>query len=90
MNWRSVPAFQQPTTTEAATQGSVGVAKSLDAPTLPAASLSFADPLSASVGDDSLRWPARPVRQTAFYQYFVNVSFDGAKFNTQRARYFLV
>jgi hypothetical protein len=68
------------------------VVKSSGAPTLPAPSLSLTDPLSTSGSGGTLRPSAPPSAQHGieFYEDVVYVSFDGAKFNAQPARYFVV
>jgi hypothetical protein len=55
---------------------------------LPAPSLSFPDPLLTSGAFGTLRRSARP--RPALYQDVVDVNFDGARFNAQLARYFVV
>jgi len=62
---------------------------------LPPPSLSFPDPFSTGGRSGTLRPSASPRAQldTSRFEFFedpLNVSFDGAKFNTQLARYFVV
>jgi hypothetical protein len=56
------------------------ITNSPGAPTLPAPSLSFPDPLFTSGGGGTLRRYARP--RPAFYQDVVDVHFDGTRFDT--------
>jgi hypothetical protein len=81
----------QPKGTKEARLGRSGIiTRSSSAPPLPAPSLSFPDPLHSSGAFGTLRRPARPRPQPAFYQGVVDVNFDGASFNAQLARYFFV
>jgi hypothetical protein len=53
--------------------------------------LSLPDPLYSSGGSGAtLRRSARPTWRFEFYQDVVDVNLDGATFNTQLARYFVV
>ena len=64
--------------------------RSSGAPKLPATSLTFPDPLYTRCGFGALRRSAQPTTQFAFFQDVVDVYFDCAGFNAQRARYFAI
>jgi hypothetical protein len=66
--------------------------RSSGAPTLPAPSLGFLDPLSTSCGRGTPRPSpsAQPRTQPEFFHDVVDVNFDGATFNAKLARYFVV